>query len=64
MILADFGAEVIKVDASSGDPLRTLSNVPTPPDIDNNYFWHMDGRNKRCITLDLKSAEGTIFCIA
>ncbi|MAV27934.1 MAG: hypothetical protein CMQ05_17820 [Gammaproteobacteria bacterium] len=58
MILADFGADVIKVEAPSGDMLRTLSNVPTTPDTDNNYFWHMDGRNKRAITLDLKSPEG------
>ena len=58
MILADFGADVIKVEAPSGDMLRTLSNIPTTPDTDNNYFWHMDGRNKRAITLDLKSPEG------
>ncbi|MEM7364594.1 MAG: CoA transferase, partial [Pseudomonadota bacterium] len=58
MILADFGADVIKVEAPSGDMLRTLSNIPTTPDTDNNYFWHMDGRNKRAITLDLKTEEG------
>lgn len=58
MILADFGADVIKVESPSGDMLRTLSNIPTTPDTDNNYFWHMDGRNKRAITLDLKTPEG------
>ena len=58
MILADFGADVIKVEAPSGDMLRTLSNIPTTPDTDNNYFWHMDGRNKRAITLDLKTEVG------
>lgn len=58
-ILADFGAEVIKVEQPiAGDMLRLLSEVPTTPDADNNYFWQMDGRNKKSLTLNLKSEKG------
>ena len=38
--------------------MRVLSDVPTTPDAEANYFWHMDGRNKRSITLDLYAEEG------
>ena len=58
-ILADFGADVIKVEQPGrGDPFRYLSRTLNTPDVDINYTWIMDGRNKRSITLDLKSAEG------
>ena len=58
-ILADFGADVIKVEQpGQGDPFRYLSRTLNTPDVDINYTWIMDGRNKRSITLDLKSAEG------
>jgi crotonobetainyl-CoA:carnitine CoA-transferase CaiB-like acyl-CoA transferase len=54
-MLADFGADVIKVEQpGDGDLLRLLSYIPTTPDADSNYFWQMDGRNKRSITLNLK----------
>ncbi len=58
-ILADFGADVIKIEPPGvGDPLRNLSYVSTTPDADSNYFWDMDGRNKRSLALDLKSEHG------
>ena len=38
--------------------LRSLSNMPDTPDASNNWCWQMDGRNKRSLTLDLKSADG------
>ncbi len=58
-ILADFGADVIKVEQPGrGDPFRYLSRTLNTPDVDINYTWIMDGRNKRSIALDLKSAEG------
>ncbi len=58
MMLADYGADVIKVESRDGDMLRILSDVSTTPDADNNWFWQLDGRNKRSITLDLKQPEG------
>ncbi len=58
-MLADFGADVIKVEQpGQGDLLRVLSSIPTTPDAPNNYFWQMDARNKRSITLNLKTAQG------
>ena len=59
MMLADFGADVIKIERPGvGDMLRSLSNNWDTPDASNNWFWQMDGRNKRSLTLDLKSAHG------
>ena len=53
--LADFGAEVVKVEhPSAGDPMRLLGwfdeGVP--------LWWKIDARNKRCITADLKQPVG------
>src|SRR4051812_5110049 len=53
MLLADFGADVVKVEQpGAGDPLRrwTLDGQP--------FWWKVYARNKRCITLNLKSDEG------
>lgn len=58
-ILADFGADVIKVEQpGQGDPFRYLYRTQNAPGAAVNYTWIMDGRNKRSITLDLKSVEG------
>jgi len=59
MMLGDFGADVIKVEQpGQGDMLRMLSDVPATPYADSNWFWQMDGRNKRSISLDLKTRGG------
>jgi formyl-CoA transferase len=53
--LADFGADVIKVEhPGGGDPIRQLGWF----DGDVPLWWKVDSRNKRCITLDLKQPEG------
>ena len=58
-ILADYGANVIKVEApETGDPYRRLPQVPSMPRSDVNYTWAADARNKRGITLNLKSEDG------
>jgi crotonobetainyl-CoA:carnitine CoA-transferase CaiB-like acyl-CoA transferase len=58
-ILADFGAQVIKVEMPGvGDAYRGLSALPVFPDADENYMWQMDARNKRSLTLNLKTPEG------
>lgn len=54
--LADFGADVIKVEAPSGDPTRRMGWIG-PGEVDF-YFWKLVNRNKRCISLDLKTFEG------
>ena len=58
-ILADFGADVIKVELPGvGDAYRQLSALPMFPDADENYMWQMDARNKRSLALNLKTADG------
>ena len=55
--LADFGADVLKIERPGvGDTTRTLG-LPDPRDGTSAY-WKVVGRNKRCATLDLKSEAG------
>ena len=55
VILSDFGAEVIKVEPPTGDSWRIGNKLPIEPQADEPYQWHLSNRNKRSITLDLKS---------
>jgi crotonobetainyl-CoA:carnitine CoA-transferase CaiB-like acyl-CoA transferase len=53
-ILAYFGAEVIKVEPPGGDPIRGWREVR-----DGTSLWYRSlGRNKKSVTLDLKSEQG------
>ena len=54
--LGDFGAEVIKVEPPGGDSARRLGWALN--DDDDSFFWKLIGRNKKCVTIDLKSAAG------
>lgn len=51
MQLADFGAEVIKVESEQGDTLRDWKNDGKP------LWWKVYGRNKKSICLDLKDPQ-------
>ncbi len=54
-ILAYFGAEVIKVEApGGGDPIRGWREVVG----DTSLWWYSLGRNKKSVTIDLKTAAG------
>lgn len=57
-IMADFGADVIKIEAPGGDPYRTFDRGPGMPRVDFDYAWLADNRSKRGICLDLKQAAG------
>jgi crotonobetainyl-CoA:carnitine CoA-transferase CaiB-like acyl-CoA transferase len=58
-VLADFGAEVIKIEPPvTGDPYRHLPNLPGYPVSPHNYAWLLDSRNKRSLALDLSKPEG------
>jgi len=57
VILSDFGADVIKVEPPSGDLWRGAHKIPPQPQAQDAYPWHLANRNKRGITLDLKSPE-------
>jgi len=50
--LADFGADVIKVEAPGGDSLRNMGWRDPVDDV--SLFWKLVNRNKRVLTLDLK----------
>ncbi|WP_046470073.1 CaiB/BaiF CoA transferase family protein [Allosalinactinospora lopnorensis] len=55
-LLADFGAEVIKVeDPDSGDPMRTWGQA-TPGGV--SLSWPVIARNKKSVTCDLRTGEG------
>jgi len=54
--LADFGADVIKVEAPAGDGVRRMGWFPR--EGGDSYTWKLLGRNKRAIVLDLKSDAG------
>lgn len=51
-LLADFGAEVIKIESPrGGDMLRGMGNF-------KDLWFAVENRNKKCVTLDLKSDAG------
>lgn len=55
-ILGDFGAEVLKVEQpGNGDSLRSFG---TPTEAGDTLVWLSEARNKKTITLDLKSEKG------
>jgi formyl-CoA transferase len=59
VVLADWGADVIKVEGPEGDPNRRIMHDSSNyPKAEVNYPWLMDSRNKRSVVLDLKMAEG------
>ncbi len=54
-MLAYFGAEVIKVEPpGSGDPLRKWRIL----DEGTSLWWRSLGRNKKCVTLNLREPDG------
>jgi crotonobetainyl-CoA:carnitine CoA-transferase CaiB-like acyl-CoA transferase len=55
-ILAYYGAEVIKVEPpGDGDPLRQWRILD---DDGTSFWWRSLGRNKKCVTADLRQEEG------
>ncbi len=55
VILADFGAEVIKIEPHSGDTARNATIAPLHDESAIHLFMN---RGKKSVVLDLKSAEG------
>lgn len=56
MIMADWGAEVIKVESPVGDPTRTF--LLDPEDVTGSPIFAMENRGKRAIVLNTSSAAG------
>lgn len=58
-ILADFGAQVIKIEPpGQGDGYRLLKHLPGVPVSDTNYPWRLTNRGKKSLAVDLKAPEG------
>src|SRR5262245_46928819 len=55
-MMADFGADVVKVEPPGGDTYRARSaSYPPSP---YNFPWIVDNRNKRGTVIDLRAADG------
>lgn len=55
-LLGDLGADVIKIESPDrSDPLRTWGQAEQDG---HRFFWTVHARNKRCVTLDLRTKEG------
>ncbi|TSA54304.1 MAG: CoA transferase [Dehalococcoidia bacterium] len=61
-MLADMGADVIKIEKPGGDPVR---NTPPfyhdIPDPEKSLFWFAYSLNKRSITLAIDSEDGKVI---
>ncbi|WP_206956943.1 CaiB/BaiF CoA transferase family protein [Trinickia acidisoli] len=58
-IMADFGADVIKIEQPrEGDPLRKFG---TPTECGDTLIWLSEARNKRFMTLDLRTPAGKVL---
>lgn len=54
-ILAEFGAQVIKIEApDGGDPLRQWRKLHKGTSL----WWYLQSRNKKSVSVNLKSEEG------
>jgi crotonobetainyl-CoA:carnitine CoA-transferase CaiB-like acyl-CoA transferase len=58
MILADFGAEVIKVEPAKAFPMGDMGYSPGGKDKEREAAFFALNRNKKCIGLNLRSDEG------
>ena len=57
--LADWGADVIKIERPEGDPMRQIIKNNLVPDADGyDYLFQLVNRNKRGIALDVTVASG------
>src|ERR1700749_1558342 len=56
-ILADWGADVIKIEPPAGDPGRMFGRMLGVDELGVNPPFEMDNRSKRSIVLDLTVAE-------
>lgn len=58
-MMADWGADVIKVETFGGDPMRVFGKQMGVPCVDEeNPIWEVENGNKRGISIDLKNPKG------
>lgn len=56
-ILADWGADVIKIEPPAGDPARMFGQM-LGNELPNNPVFELDNRSKRSVVLDLGTEDG------
>src|SRR6478672_4468045 len=61
-ILADWGADVVKIEPPAGDPARTFQRM-LGGDMPNNPVFELDNRSKRSVVLDLTTDEGRAIAL-
>jgi crotonobetainyl-CoA:carnitine CoA-transferase CaiB-like acyl-CoA transferase len=61
-VLADWGADVVKIEPPSGDPARTFQRM-LGGDMPNNPVFELDNRSKRSIVIDLQTDEGKLLAL-
>ncbi|MFC1948616.1 CoA transferase [Chloroflexota bacterium] len=58
-ILADLGADVIKIERPGGDPARNIGPFyHDEPDPEKSLYWFAYNTSKRGITLDIETTDG------
>jgi formyl-CoA transferase len=57
-VMADLGADVIKIESPTGDPQRALRNMLNLGKGGPNPFLEIPNRGKRSVTLDLTTDDG------
>jgi crotonobetainyl-CoA:carnitine CoA-transferase CaiB-like acyl-CoA transferase len=57
-LLADWGADVVKIEAPGGDPMRAFFQLATGSKVDRNPPFDLDNRGKRSVALDVRVPEG------
>ena len=58
-LLADMGADVIKVEPPGGDPMRDIGPfIDGRPGPDRSLYWLHFNTNKRSVTVDIGTTEG------
>ena len=58
-VLADLGADVIKVEPPGGDPMRHIGPFyHDEPDPEKSLYWFTFNTSKRSVTLDITCAQG------
>ena len=61
-LMSDYGAEVIKIESPTGDTFReAVKGGHVWPEADMDWAFILENRNKRSISIDLKTKKGQII---
>ncbi|MCZ6464732.1 MAG: CoA transferase [Proteobacteria bacterium] len=57
-VLADWGADVVKIEAPSGDPMRAFAKAIAGIDLPSSPPFNVDNRGKRGVVIDTRTDQG------